>query len=115
MKRDGAKCEPLILPGDAPGVRWSFFPLDLACPTSFRSAQWEAEKEEGEVPGLAPSKLCRGSLSSSEVTANSGLLGPRLVSWPQAKEGHGNLVPVFAKALCFLDEVSGQGVGLGTP
>lgn len=90
------------------------FPLRSGLPTSFRPAQWETEKEEGKVPGLAPSKLCRGPLSSSEVTANSGLLGPRLVSWPQAEEGHGDLVPVFAKALCFLDKVSGQGVGLGT-
>lgn len=80
--------------------------LDLARFALFRSTPWEIEEEEGKVPGLAPSKLCRGPLSSGEVTANSGLLchtqamGPRLVSWPQAEEGYGDLIPVFAKALC---------------
>lgn len=55
------------------------------------------------------------------MTANGGLLchtqamGPRLVSWPQAEEGHGDLIPVFAKALCSLGMVGGQGVGMGTP
>lgn len=77
------------------------------------------DKEEGKVPGLAPSKLCGGPLSSGEVTANGGLLchtqamGPRLGSWPQAEEGRGDLIPVFAKALCSLGMVGGQSVGDG--
>lgn len=100
--------------------------LDLAHFAIFRSTPWEIKKEEGKVPAWhLPSCVGWGGgcpLSSGEVTANScGLLchtqamGPRLVSWPQAEEGCGDLIPVFAKALCSLGMVGGQGVGMGTP
>lgn len=41
--------------------------LDLARFSIFRSTPWEIEKEEGKVPGLAPSKLCGGVGGSTEL------------------------------------------------
>lgn len=76
------------------------------------------DREEGRVPGLAPSKLCRGPLSRGEVRANSGLLchtqamGPRLVSWPQAEEGRGDLIRV-RKGSLFPGRVGWAGRGDG--
>ena len=100
--------------------------LDLAHFAILTATRWYKTNVEGMVPGWHLRRWGGGGggcpLSSGEVTANScGLLchtqamGPRLVSWPQAEEGCGDLIPVFAKALCSLGMVGGQGVGMGTP
>lgn len=42
------------------------------------------DREEGKVPGLAPSKLCKGPLSRGEVRANRGLLCHTQAMGPKA-------------------------------
>lgn len=59
--------------------------LDLADAAIFRSTPWETEHKEGKVPGLAPSKLCRGPLSSGEVArSHQRTLVPYTGNGPQA-------------------------------